>query len=95
MEISSRPVHDERALFEEEDEIVIERANEAEKKTETSKQRLLSLAKLKPQFEGLRTTPSGHRIQEIKELMTVPVSRLPCNPYTELISCIHLGDCHG
>ena len=41
---------------------------------EMSKQRLLSRQKLPPQFEGLKTLPSGHKIQEIRELMTVPVS---------------------
>lgn len=82
MEVASRSVHDEHALFEEdeteEDEIVIERTKvDTEKeKPETSKQRLLSQAKLKPQFEGLRNTPSGHKIQDIKELMTVPVCSL-------------------
>lgn len=80
MEVASRSVHDEKALFDEddadedEDEIVLGRETEAEKEPETSKQRLLSAAKVQPVFEGLRTTPSGHKIQDIKELMTVPVS---------------------
>jgi len=79
MEVASRSVHDEKALFDEddadedEDEIVLGREPEAEKEPETSKQRLLSAAKVQPVFEGLRTTPSGHKIQDIKELMTVPV----------------------
>jgi protein SSD1 len=77
MEVASRSVHDEKALFDEddadEDEIVLGRDMEAEKAPETSKQRLLSAAKVQPVFEGLRTTPAGHRIQDIKELMTVPV----------------------
>ncbi|KAH7926750.1 RNB-domain-containing protein [Leucogyrophana mollusca] len=77
MEVASRSVHDESALFDEDDadddEIVLGRDNEAEKEKETSKQRLLSAAKVQPVFEGLRTTPSGHKIQDIKELMTVPV----------------------
>ena len=38
-----------------------------------STQRLLSKQKLPPVFEGLKTLPSGHKIQEIRELMTVPV----------------------
>lgn len=77
MELTSRSVHDEKALFDEdedendEDEIVLGRDKEAEK--ETSKQRLISMAKIQPEFEGLRTSPSGHKIQDIKELMTVPV----------------------
>jgi protein SSD1 len=79
MEVASRSVHDEKALFDEddadedEDEIVLGREPEVEKEPETSKQRLLSAAKVQPVFEGLRTTPSGHKIQDIKELMTVPV----------------------
>jgi protein SSD1 len=77
MELTSRSVHDERALFDEdeEDEIVINRPTPpAETEVEeTSKQRKLSKAKVEPQFEGLRRTPSGHRIQDIRELMSVPV----------------------
>ncbi|EIW82128.1 RNB-domain-containing protein [Coniophora puteana RWD-64-598 SS2] len=77
MEVASRSVHDEHALFDEddaeEDEIVLGRDKKTEKQNETSKQRLLSAAKVQPTFEGLRTSPSGHKIQDIKELMTVPV----------------------
>ncbi|KAG8693174.1 hypothetical protein FRC09_010679 [Ceratobasidium sp. 395] len=76
MELTSRSVHDERALFDEdeEDEIVISRpAPPAETEEETSKQRQLSKAKAAPQFEALRQTPAGHRIQDIRELMSVPV----------------------
>jgi protein SSD1 len=81
MEVASRSVHDEQALFDEddveEDEIVLGRASdEVRKEPETSKQRLVSMAKLKPEFEGLRTTPTGHKIQDIRELMTVPVCSL-------------------
>ncbi|KAF8640145.1 hypothetical protein AX17_001381 [Amanita inopinata Kibby_2008] len=76
MEVASRPTHDEEALFEEDDvdddEIVLGRNGDLQEE-ETSKQRLLSMAKLKPSFEGLRMTPSGHKIQDIRELMTVPV----------------------
>ncbi|GJJ07553.1 hypothetical protein Clacol_001755 [Clathrus columnatus] len=74
MEVTSRSVHDESALFEEdeEDEVVVERVEKSDQ-PETSKQRLLSQAKLEPKFEGLKTTTTGHRIQEIKELQTVPV----------------------
>jgi len=76
MEVASRSVHDENALFDEddvdEDEIVLGR-NDASKEKETSKQRLLSMAKIEPAFEGLRINPSGHKIQDIRELMTVPV----------------------
>lgn len=83
MEVSSRSVHDESALFDEDDadEIVLGRAEADVVKKETSKQRLLSQAKLRPQFEGLRSTPSGHKIQDIKELMTVPVSLLFLTPW--------------
>ena len=82
MEVSSRSVHDESALFDEDDadEIVLGRAEADVAEKETSKQRLLSQAKLRPQFEGLRTTPSGHKIQDIKELMTVPVSEFFPSP---------------
>ncbi|OJT03785.1 Virulence protein SSD1 [Trametes pubescens] len=80
MEVASRSVHDEKALFDEdeddsEDEIVLGRASEkAPEEVEiTSKQRTLSRQKVPPQFEGLKTLPSGHKIQEIRELMTVPV----------------------
>ncbi|KAG6816929.1 hypothetical protein H0H87_001631 [Tephrocybe sp. NHM501043] len=75
MEVASRSVNDESALFDEDDgdeeEIVLERSDKPE--METSKQRLISQAKLKPEFEGLRLTPAGHRTQDIRELMTVPV----------------------
>jgi len=78
MEVASRSVHDEKALFDEddaeEDEIVIGRTSEREhEEVETSKQRLLSKAKIPPQFEGLKSIPAGHKIQEIRELMSVPV----------------------
>lgn len=78
MEVASRSVNDEKALFDEdddgeEDEIVLGRSEVVPEKFETSKQRLLSIAKVKPEFEGVRVTPSGHKTQEIKELMTVPV----------------------
>ena len=80
MEVASRSVHDEKALFDEddadEDEIVLGRNEYVPQAPETSKQRLLSMAKAKPEFEGLRTTSSGHKVQDIKELMTVPVSTL-------------------
>ena len=84
MEVFSGSVHDEKALFEEDDddddddEIVIGRTgvkenSEAPPVAETSKQRLLSIAKVEPVFEGLKTPAAGHKIQEIKELMSVPV----------------------
>jgi len=78
MEVASRSVHDEQALFDEddaeEDEIVLGRSNEKDKEEpETSTQRLVSMAKVMPEFEGLRTTASGHKIQDIRELMAVPV----------------------
>ncbi len=75
MEVASRSVYDENALFDDndDDEIVLGR-NTDEVVQETSKQRLLSMAKVKPEFEGLRMSPAGHKIQDIRELMTVPVS---------------------
>ncbi|KAI0068729.1 RNB-domain-containing protein, partial [Artomyces pyxidatus] len=78
MEVASRSVHDEKALFDEDDgeddEIVLGRDSKVVDDDDgTSKQRLLSKAKIMPEFEGLKTTPSGHKIQQIKELMTVPV----------------------
>ncbi|PFH52769.1 hypothetical protein AMATHDRAFT_56203 [Amanita thiersii Skay4041] len=78
MEVVSRPVQDEKALFEEDDaddddEIVLGRDDEMWEEIDTSKQRLLSKAKVKPEFEGLRITSSGHKIQDIRVLMTVPV----------------------
>jgi len=70
MEVASRSVLDENALFEEDDddEIVISK----EPENETSKQRILSRSHARPEFQGLRRV-DGHRIQDIKELMTVPV----------------------
>jgi protein SSD1 len=77
MEVASRSVHDEKALFDEddveEDEIVLGRNDNSKVTEETSKQRLLSLAKVKPEFEGLRISSSGHKIQDVRELMGVPV----------------------
>lgn len=77
MEVASRSLHDEKALFDEddndEDEIVLGRPNAEEAEVENSKQRLLSKNKPVPQFEGLKTTPAGHKIQEIREIQTVPV----------------------
>ncbi|KZV75197.1 RNB-domain-containing protein [Peniophora sp. CONT] len=77
MQVASRGVHDEAALFDEDDgeddEVVLEREPKADKWDAESRQRQRSKAKVMPPFEGLKTTPSGHKIQEIKELMTVPV----------------------
>ena len=77
MEVASRSVHDEKALFDEddveEDEIVLGRNDNSKVTEETSKQRLLSLAKVKPEFEGLRISSAGHKIQDVRELMAVPV----------------------
>lgn len=94
MEVASRSLHDEKALFDEDeaedDEIVLGRDEEVVKEIETSKQRLLSAVKVEPVFEGLRTSPSGHKIQDIKELMTVPVR---IQFVTEGVIDILLGDC--
>ena len=93
MEVASRSVHDESALFDEddeteEDEVVLKRAEGPSSagdvqpsKPETSKQRLLSAANVAPKFEGLRTLPAGHQVQDIKELMTVPVRLIPAQLY--------------
>jgi protein SSD1 len=77
MEITSRSVHDEKALFDEDDgddEIVLGRDNvKVEEEVLESVQHEISKTKVIPEFEGLKTTPAGHKIQHIKELMTVPV----------------------
>lgn len=90
MEVASRSLHDEKALFDEdddaeEDEIVLGRADREQGAQETSKQRLLSKSKVPPHFEGLRITPAGHKIQEIRELQTVPVR-------IDFTSAHHLND---
>ena len=77
MEVASRSFNDEHALLDEDDqddEIVLGRSSEDDAAKETSKQRLLSRAKMQPVFEGLKVTPAGHKIQEIREMQTVPVS---------------------
>jgi len=78
MEVASRSVHDEKALFDEDDgdddEIVLGRDNtDAEEGEIESVQREISKARITPGFEGLKTTPAGHKIQQVKDLMTVPV----------------------
>ncbi|KAI9508940.1 SSD1 protein [Russula earlei] len=78
MEVASRSVHDEKALFDEDDgddddEIILGRDNKAEEEEIESAQREISKARVTPEFEGLKTTATGHKIQQIKELMTVPV----------------------
>ena len=107
MEVVSRSVHDEKALFEEDDdddddddEIVIGRTNtkeipEALSTGETSKQRLLSMAKVEPIFEGLKTPVAGHKIQEIKELMSVPVCAFRYFPSAYLRMPKQSGYCHS
>ncbi|KAJ1308908.1 hypothetical protein OPQ81_004593 [Rhizoctonia solani] len=76
MELTSGSLNDERALFDEdeEDEIVISRpAPPPDAAEEKSKQHQLSKAKVEPRFESLRRTAAGHRVQDIRELMSVPV----------------------
>jgi hypothetical protein len=78
MEVASRSVHDEKALFDEddadEDEIVLGHDNDEPVEEEIdSVQREISKARVTPGFEGLKTTQAGHKIQQVKELMTVPV----------------------
>ena len=69
MEVASCSFHDEKALFNEDDaeddENVLGRDSELVKEAETSKQRLLSATKVEPVFEGLRTTATGHKIQDL------------------------------
>jgi len=109
MEVVSRSVHDEKALFEEDedededdgdDEIVIGRSSEKEgpgvpQVVETSKQRQASMAKVDPVFEGLKTPVAGHKIQEIKELMSVPVCILLYPPRSPLLMPKLSGHRHG
>lgn len=78
MEVASRSVHDEKALFDEDDgdddEIVLGRDNTVAEEGEIeSVQREISKARITPGFEGLKTTPAGHKIQQVKDLMIVPV----------------------
>ena len=95
MEVTSRSVNDENALFDDdgddEEQIMVNRTGGAQGEKETSKQRLLSMAKLAPKFEGLRTTPAGHRIQDIKELMSVPVGNFRVRLYIRLTLCRSLS----
>ena len=97
MEVASRSVNDEQALFDEDDqddEIVLGRTDVKEEGPETSKQRLLSRAKVQPIFEGLKITNAGHKIQEIREMQTVPVSVL-INFYTNSkTDCVISGHRH-
>lgn len=82
LEVSSR-AQDENALFDDEDEdeeeteeIVVKARKLTQAEEKASVQRSKSAAKSTHVFEGLRTpVAGGHRIQDIKELMTVPVSR--------------------
>ncbi|KAG8761464.1 hypothetical protein FRC14_003877 [Serendipita sp. 396] len=98
MEVASRSVNDESALFEDDadDEQIMVNRTGGSGDREASKQRLISLSKAQPKFEGLRVTTAGHRIQDIKELMSVPVivtadlAKSPpvikvyaCNPYSK------------
>lgn len=94
MEVASRSVHDEKALFDEddeEDEIVLGKDDSIHKE-ETSTQRLRSAAKSSPEFEGLRSSASGHKIQDIKELMTVPVG--PLFHFGGIVLTVPIGDRH-
>jgi protein SSD1 len=53
---------DESALFDDEDDVVAK-----------SKQYAKSRSRGKVEYQGLRSTASGHRIQDVKELMPIPV----------------------
>ena len=79
-EVSTR-AQDESALFEEDEEdeateeLVVKGAGGQPKPAGKSGQQAKSAARETPAFEGLRTLSSGsHKIQDIKELMRVPVS---------------------
>ncbi|KAL7414362.1 hypothetical protein BDY24DRAFT_36922 [Mrakia frigida] len=79
LEVSSR-AQDENALFdddedeEEAEEIVVKGRKLTQAEEKESIQRSKSAAKTPPVFQGLRTPAAGgHRIQDIRELMTVPV----------------------
>lgn len=95
MEVASRSVHDEKALFDEddndEDEIVLGRVEEDD--VQGSKQRLLSKSQTAPIFEGLKTTSAGHKIQEIQEMMTVPVCALHVHCISSILTHSS-GHCH-
>jgi hypothetical protein len=99
MEVASRSIHDEKALFDEDDgddEIVLGRDNvEVEEEEVESVQREISKTKVTPEFEGLKTTPAGHKIQQIKELMTVPVRVSPwCSHLVCFADLLSVGNCH-
>ena len=82
LEVSTRG-QDESALFdddeesqdeEETEEIVVKARKLTQAEEKASVQRSKSAAKTSPVFEGLRThAAGGHRIQDIRELMKVPV----------------------
>ena len=101
MEVASGNVNDEHALFEEDDdeddEIVIGRTNTKEdpEVAEISKQGLLSMARVEPVFEGLKTPAAGHKIQEVKELMSVPVRTTLLFPPGFLLMCEPSGYRHS
>jgi protein SSD1 len=66
MEVTSRSVNDEKALFDEDDaeddEVVLGNSEKVLEDRGTSKQRLLSQAKVKPEFEGLKIMSAGHEV---------------------------------
>jgi hypothetical protein len=98
MEVASRSVNDEKALFDEDDaeddEIVLGRSEKILEERETSKQRLLSQAKVKPEFEGLKVMSAGHKVQEIRELMTVPVCLYISLQFKWCLILLFTGYCH-
>ena len=53
------------------------------------------MTKVEPIFEGLKTPAAGHKIQEIKELMSVPVRILYRSPRFFLLMPKPPGHCHG
>jgi len=73
MEVTSRQPHDESALFDEPEDDVPVRQATIESADNGSKQHALSKKKELPAFDGLRTTSAGHKIQDIRESMLVPV----------------------
>jgi len=72
MELTSRQATDESALFEEPEDDEPAQDPSGSGEDIDSKQHALSRKKEMPAFEGLKDT-GGHKIQEIKESMLVPV----------------------
>jgi protein SSD1 len=76
MEATSQQAQAESALFDDDDEedvnVIVDASNGSDATT-TSAQRIKSMSRARPQFEATQVTASGHHIQTVKELQTVPV----------------------